>query len=84
MSLSDDWDLFVEIAKRIGANTSIGVGRYKPDSVNLNGVFITFDYSEHRAYIRFINPKNPGDFSTKPCWLDNDILTWIDTLRENV
>lgn len=73
----NDWDLFVELAKRLGANTSrSALDADVAGSVNLNGVFVTWDADEQRAHTRICT----GSTSSRPSWLDNNILTWIDTL----
>lgn len=71
-----DWKLFVEIAKRMGAGTSRNSHTEIPSSVNLNGIFISYDKNESRAY--YCIPKSANRSMS---WLDNNILVWIDTLR---
>ena len=73
-----DWELFVEVAKRFGANTSKAANAPMIDAVRLDGMFVIYDFNEYRAYAKFITDVRT---SSKTWWLDNNILVWIDTLR---
>jgi hypothetical protein len=75
-SAMTDWQLFVELAKRFDASTSRGSSSPEVDSVYLEGTFITYDRTERRAYVTY--PERT--VAPKTSWLDNNILTWIDTL----
>jgi hypothetical protein len=68
-----DWNLFVEIAKRLGASTS-GDEAGSTTSVNDGDRVVRWDEKQRRAYYVDISSPNPSR------WLDNNILTWIDTL----
>jgi len=79
MSIEAEWKKFVALAKRIGAKRSF-ISEGVCNSVWLDGVHVSFDREERRAYWRFINPENVN-IATRPRWLDNDLVTWFDTLR---
>jgi len=74
-----DWELFVEIAKRLGAKTSTST--LDPDvssSVRRGNLTITFDFNEARAYVTY--PMG------RKSWLDNNLLSWLDVIlgRESI
>ena len=57
-----DWELFVEIAERLDANTSRQSATAVPSSVRIGGISITYDETEQRAYVQ------PGKNGQKNSW----------------